>query len=180
MDNLNIITPSTSKSPPVTSKTSMMMLDRSVTSKPTITLMSPKTSPTTNNHVTKVTVENHCLQDRPDPPPSSEDPNHVDHNSFLCRQHSKLSVASNKIENCPNNNNRFPSLTENRDVPCPRKLSNVSMKPAVIDNSNKIHPHPIPPPPPPLGLNKDNKRETSEIININCNDDFSPEYMKGN
>ena len=180
MDNLNIITPSTSKSPPVSSKTSMMMLDRSVTSKPTITLMSPKTSPTINNHVTKVTVENHCLQDRPDPPPSSPDPNHVHHNSFLCRQHSKLSVASNKVENCSNNNNRFPSLTENRDVPCPRRLSNVSTKPSVIDNSNKIHPHPIPPPPPPLGPNKDNKRDNSEIININCNDDFSPEYMKGN
>ena len=179
MDNLNIITPSTSKSPPVTSKTSMMMLDRSVTSKPTITLMSPKTSPTTN-HVTKVTVENHCLQDRPDPPPSSPDPNHVHHNSVLCRQHSKLSVASNKVDNCPNNNNRFPSLTENRDVPCPRRLSNVSTKPSVIDNSNKIHPHPIPPPPPPLGPNKDNKRDNSEIININCNNDFSPDYMKGN
>ena len=83
MDNLNIITPSTSKSPPVSSKTSMMMLDRSVTSKPTITLMSPKTSPTINNHVTEVTVENHCLQDRPDPPQSSAEQNHDHHNSFL-------------------------------------------------------------------------------------------------
>ena len=207
--NLNLITPSTSnmtvtKSPPVSSKT--MMLENgttTTTTKPTITLMSPKTSPTTNNHVTKVTVENHCLQDGSDPLPSSE-PNHVPPSSVLCRQHSKLSVTSNRIieNNFPDTNHlhRFHSLTEQREeeVACPRNLSNVSKKPSITDNpttitntsqllsptsaSNKIHP--LSPPshqqPPTLGPDKDNIRDTSEIININCNDDISPDYLKGN
>ena len=47
--------------------------------------------------------------------------------------------------------------------------------------SNKIHPLPLPShQPPTLGPDKDNKRDTSEIININCNDDISPDYLKGN